>query len=128
MATITPEALLIKAFVDNEWGHLFTTRLEVRLKELFPEPESRGLRHIWAYGTADLVISRDESPVAIIEPGGVHHWEAKQRLNDRRKWKLAELNGVRCIHVMNGVATGISRRQLRRMLGSVIFGQHSSAV
>jgi hypothetical protein len=121
MATITPEALLIQAFVDTEWGHLFKTRLEVRLKELFPEPENCGLHHIWTYGTADLVILRDESPVAIIEPGGSHHWDSKQRLNDRRKWKLAEVNGVRCIHIMNGVVSGISKRQFRRMIGSVLF-------
>jgi len=121
MDKITSEALLIKDFIESEWGHLFDVKLEVRLNGIFPEPVNRGLRHIWTYGTADLVVSRGGSPVAIIEPGGSHHWENRQRLNDRRKWMLAEKNGVACIHIMNGVVSGISRRQTRQMLGSVLF-------
>ena len=121
MAEITQEALLIKGFIDSEWGHLFNTNLEVRLNALFPEPTNRGLKHIWSYGTADIVITKGITPIAIIEPGGDHHWESRQRLNDRRKWKLAELNNVNCIHIMNGVVGNISKRQVRRMLGSILF-------
>lgn len=35
-------------------------------------------------------------PQSIIESGGSHHWEEKQSLNDRRKWKLAEINSGNC--------------------------------
>jgi len=35
-------------------------------------------------------------------PGGSQHWEEKQSLDDRRKWKLAEINGHRYLTMMNG--------------------------
>ena len=99
----------------------FTTRKEVRLRELFPEPDNDGLRHIWKYGAADLVVYRRDKAVCIIEAGGAQHFEDKQSLNDRRKWKLAEQNGVGCLTMMNGLMARLSKRKWRNLLGSYLF-------
>src|SRR5437867_2988781 len=117
---ITEEIRNIEGYVNATWPQ-FTTRKEVRLRELFPEPQNEGLRHIWKYGCADLVVCRREKMVCIIEAGGAHHFEEKQSLNDRRKWKLAEINGVRCLQLMNGAMDGLSKRQWRNLVGSFLF-------
>ncbi len=118
---ITEEAKQIKDFIDSTWGKHFQTELEKPLSNLFPEPENDGLRHIWRYGSADIVVYKSGKVIAIIEPGGSHHFEEKQSLNDRRKWKLAEINGVRCVGMMNGIMDQLSKRQWRNLLGSYLF-------
>lgn len=118
---ITEEAKAIKAYIEQTWPRLFHLKLEIPLKEIFKEPENIGLKHIWRYGSADLVVFRDTKPIAIIEPGGGHHFEEKQSLNDRRKWKLAELNGIRCLHVMNDVMNSLSKRKWRALVGGFLF-------
>lgn len=120
-AIITEDVIRIEAYIHEKWPQ-FTTQKEVRLKQLFPEPENKGLRHIWTYGAADLVVYRDGRPICIIESGGSHHWEEKQSLNDRRKWKLAEKNGVRCLTMMVNIKDRMSNRQWRNLLGRYIFG------
>jgi hypothetical protein len=97
-------------------------RKEIRLNKVFLEPENVGLKHIWRYGSADLVVSRHGKPVCIIESGGSHHWEEKQSLNDCPKWKLADINGVRCLTMMNGMMEKLSNRMWRELLGRYIFG------
>ncbi len=118
---ITDEAKAIRDYIVEKWGHLFDVQLEVKLNELFPEPENVGLKHIWKYGSADIVVSRKGNLVAIIETGGSHHWEEKQSLNDRRKWKLADINNVKCLTMMNGIMDSLSRRQWRNLLGQILF-------
>jgi hypothetical protein len=118
---ITEEAKAIKAYIEQTWPRLFHLKLEVPLKQIFNEPENAGLKHIWRHGSADLVVFRNTKPVAIIEPGGGQHFGEKQSLNDRRKWKLAEQNGVRCLHVMNDVMTSLSKRKWRALVGSFLF-------
>ena len=118
---VTEEAKAIKAYIEQKWSRLFSVELEVPLKQVFNEPENSGLKHIWRYGFADLVVFRDNKPMAIIEPGGGQHFGEKQSLNDRRKWKLAEQNGVRCLHVMNGVMNSLSKRKWRELIGSYLF-------
>jgi len=39
-----------------------------------------------------------------------------------RKWKLAEINGVRCLTMMNGMMERLSNRKWRELLGRHIFG------
>ena len=39
-----------------------------------------------------------------------------------REWKLAEINGVRCLTMMNGMMERLSNRKLRELLGWYIFG------
>lgn len=124
---ITKQARAIKVYIDKVWGRHFTTELERPLRCVFPEPESNGLRHIWRYGSADLVIYREGKPIAVIETGGAHHFEEKQSRNDRRKWKLCEINNVRCLTMMNGLMERLSKRQWRNMVGRYLFGvDHSS--
>jgi hypothetical protein len=52
--------------------------------------------------------------------------EDKQSLNDRRKWKLAEINGVRCLTMMNGIMERLSNRKWRAMMGRFLFGGSES--
>jgi hypothetical protein len=118
---ITEDIRKIEAYINATWPR-FATQKEVRLSKLFPEPDNTGLRHIWKFGSADLVVYRDGKPVSIIESGGTHHFEEKQSLNDRRKWKLAEINGVRCLTMMNGLMEGLSKRKWRLLLGRYLFG------
>jgi hypothetical protein len=109
---ITGEIRKIEGYINVTWPQ-FRTCKEVRLRELFSEPENAGLRHIWKYGSADLVVYRHDKAVCIIEAGGAHHFEERQSLNDRRKWKLAEQNGVRCLTMMNGLMERLSKRKWR---------------
>ena len=118
---ITEDIRQIEKYINSTWKQ-FITQKEVRLNRLFPEPENVGLRHIWRYGSADLVVYRNIKPVCIIESGGSHHWEEKQSLNDRRKWKLAEQNDVRCLTMMNGLMQRLSNRKWRTLLGRFLFG------
>ena len=39
-----------------------------------------------------------------------------------REWKLAEINGVRCLTMMNGMMERLSNRKWRELLGRYIFG------
>lgn len=119
---ITEEARSIEKFINLTWKK-FDTELEVRLKELFPEPKNTGLQHIWRYGSADIVVRKDGEIVCLIEPGGAHHLQdEKQMRNDRRKWKLSEINGVRCLFLMNGLYGTLSNRRWRRLIGRFLFG------
>ena len=118
---ITEDIKQIEAYINRTWKHL-STQKEIRLNKIFPEPENVGLKHIWRYGSGDLVVSRHGKPVCIIESGGSHHWEEKQSINDRRKWKLGEINSVRSLTMMNGMMGRISNRQWRTLLGRYIFG------
>lgn len=124
---ITEEAKAIKAYIEQTWPRLFDLKLEVPLNKIFKEPENVGLKHIWRYGFADLVVFRDSKLIAIIEPGGGHHFEEKQSLNDRRKWKLAEQNGVRCLQVMNDVMKLLSKRKWRALVGGFLFPRKPKA-
>lgn len=117
---ITEDIKLIERYINNTWKQ-FNIRKEVRLNDLFIEPENPGLNHIWKYGSADLVIYKNNKPICIIESGGSHHFKEKQRLNDRRKWKLAEQNSVRCLTMMNGLMQRLSGRKWRALLGKYLF-------
>lgn len=97
------------------------TRLEVPLKELFLEPENKGLQHIWKFGAADLCVYRNDKLVCIVEIGGGQHFDEKQARNDRRKWKLCDINGVKCVGFMNSALQKSSNRSIRKVLGSRIF-------
>ena len=46
----------------------------------------------------------------------------KSNLNDRRKWKLAEKNHVRCLIMMKGIMERLSNRKWRGLLGRFLFG------
>jgi hypothetical protein len=117
---VTEDIKQIEKYINKTWRR-FTTQKEVRLNKLFPEPENKGLRHIWKYGSADLVVYKDGQAICIIESGGSHHWEEKQSLNDRGKWKLAEKNGVRCLIMMNALKQRLSNRKWRSLLGRYLF-------
>lgn len=125
--TITDEQRSIATYIERTWPGRFKVEVGLRLSRLFPEPENTGLKHIWKYGEADIIVYRDEKPVAIIEPGGAHHFEEKQSLNDRRKWKLAEQNEVRCLSMMNGLQARLSKRKWRALIGRTLFGTRETA-
>lgn len=124
---ITEEAKAIKAYILKTWPTLFTVDLERPLREIFPEPTNRGLKHIWQYGAADIVVRKKGKIVSIIEPGGGQHFsDEKQKKNDSRKWKICDINNVRCLCVMNGVRRALSNRKWRSLLGRYLFGVRGS--
>lgn len=114
--------------IMKHWGKFFDIpRFHIPLKELFPKPENAGLRHIWTYGHADIPVFHKKSGklVAIFEPGGYHQYlskEDKQARNDRRKWKLGNINGVPIIQVINWSWTNASNRLWRRFLRKSLKG------
>lgn len=120
---ITPEVLSAQDYIKKTWGHLFETQLEVALKDLFEKPENPGLAHIWRYGSADILVrsKKTEEVVAVIEIGGAHHFDKKQAANDRRKWKLCQINNVKCLNLINSLPDGLSKRKWRSLLGSHLF-------
>jgi hypothetical protein len=122
---ITQDVIEVEQYIHKTWPKVRTVK-PLRLSKLFPEPDNVGLKHIWKYGEADLVVFRHGLPVCIVEPGGAHHFEEHQSHNDRRKWKLAEINGVRCIHTVNGLQNRLSKRKLRQLLGGFIYGKNKS--
>lgn len=111
---------LIEKYIKKSFKR-FSTRKEMELKNLFPEPENKGLKHIWKYGAADLIVYRKSIPICIFEPGGPHHFEKKQMKNDARKFKLAELNKCTCLHLMNNVFARLSNRSKHRLIGSLVY-------
>lgn len=117
---ITDDVIILETFINKTWPK-FTTQKEMALFDLFPEPENKGLKHIWKYGFADLVVKRNNKVVAIFEPGGPQHFDEKQKKNDARKFKLCELNNVKCFHLMNGFKNQISKRKLRQMIGRILW-------
>lgn len=117
---ISKEVVELEAYINKTWPK-FTTQKEMALRDLFPEPENRGLKHIWKYGTTDLVVYRSSVPICILEPGGSHHFEKKQMKNDARKFKLAELNNCTCLHLMNKVISNLSKCKLRKLIGGYLW-------
>ena len=79
---ITEDIVKIESYINETWIYL-STKLEVRLSELFPEPDNKGLKHIWKYGSADLVVRRNGKVIAIIETGGNHHFQDEKQIKKR---------------------------------------------
>lgn len=117
---ITKDVIKLEQYINKTWP-IFKTQKEICLYDLFPEPKNKGLRHIWKYGVADLVVFWNVHPMCIIEPGGCQHFEKHQHKNDGRKFKLAELNNCRCIHMMNGLMNNLSKRSLRKLIGGFLW-------
>lgn len=117
---ITKEVIELETYINKTWPK-FTTQKEVALRYLFPEPENIGLKHIWKYGSADLIVYRKSIPICILEPGGAQHFEKKQIKNDARKFKLAESNNCRCLHLMNNIIDNLSKQQFRKLIGGYLW-------
>ncbi len=125
MSTSTEEEKSIREYISRTWSE-FHTETGATLFTLFPEPENYGLKHIWTYGHSDISVFRKRRLVCLIEPGGSQHFEEHQSLNDRRKWKLTEINGVKCLHLMNGTMENLSKKQFRKLMGGVLYGKSQS--
>lgn len=122
MERITEETKKYEKYIHEQWKYLFETKKEIFLRELLPEPKNSGLKHIWKYGADDLVVYRNGKIVCVIEPGGSHHFQdEKQMKNDRRKWKLHEINGIKLLRIANGVFDQLSNRKKRQLLGKFLF-------
>lgn len=144
---ITETAKKVQAYIKETWPQ-FTPVLEVPMRDIFPDPggtNRSGLQRMWAMGAADIVVWRNvslpglfawerltpeqkqmliksKSMVSIFEPGGAHHFEKKQWRRDKCKWKLCQLNGVRCLRFANSLPDALSKRKLRAMIGKFLFG------
>jgi len=125
---ITETAKAVKAYIKKTWPK-FDVHLEVPLKDIFPDPGKGGLQSIWKFGSADIVVYLDHKMVAIFEPGGAHHFnDPKQIRRDKCKWKLCEINGVRCFRFANNVPGALSNKKKREMFGRYLFGIKQLAV
>lgn len=118
---VTEEAIRVKDYINKTWPK-FRVELEKKLNSLFPEPKNVGLKHIWKYGSADIVVYKDDKIIAIFEPGGSHHFQdEKQIKNDKRKYMLCNINGVNCLKFANSVIYNLSKRQMRKLFGKYLF-------
>ena len=119
---ITEEAIKVQSYINETWPK-FKVELEVKLNKLFPKPENSGLKHIWTYGAADVVVYKNDKIIAVFEPGGSHHFQdEKQIKNDKRKYMLCKKNGVNYLKFGNNVIYSLSKRQMRRVFGKYLFG------
>lgn len=120
---ITDEARAYKKYIEDKWGHLFRVELEMRMKDLLPEPTKKYLRSIWSLGSADVAVfnKRTDKLICILEPGGVQHYDEAQWKRDMRKEKLCNMNGVGCLKVMNGTMERVAKRTWRTLVGSFLF-------
>lgn len=117
---ITDDVIELESYINKTWPQ-FKTQKEIALRKLFPEPENKGLKHIWKYGSADLVIYKNDKIICIIEPGSTQHFKEKQHKNDARKFKLCELNNCKCLHMMNGLINRLSKKQFRKLIGGFLW-------
>jgi hypothetical protein len=121
------EALYVEDYINKTWPGRFRVVVRrphgVPLRELFPEPRNTGLRHIWRHGSVDVVVYNGDKLIAGFEPGGSQHFQDEiQMKNDRRKWKLFDVNGVKCFRYANGLLEKLSNRQRRKLVGRYLFG------
>lgn len=112
----------LKEYIEKTWQGKFEVKIKVPLKDLFSEPEGKGLKRLWKAGHADVAVFRNGKLLAVLEPGGAHHFEEKQSLSDRRKYMLCKLNGVNCLFFIANVPEKLSRRKFRNMIRRVLFG------
>lgn len=118
---ITEEAIRTEDFINKTWPKL-ETKKEVPLRNMFAKPDNPGLKHIWTYGSADVVVYRDGKIIAVFEPGGSHHFQdEKQIKNDKRKFMLCKKNNVRYLKFGNNVIWSLSKRQMRKVFGKYLF-------
>lgn len=112
----------IKVYIKYFWPNKFNFKREVPLKILFPEPKNKGLRHIWKYGHADLLVFKREKLITIFEPGGGQHLKDKKQIkNDRRKFMLCSKNKIFCCQILNNSLENLSKRKQRNLLGKVLW-------
>lgn len=92
--------------------------LRTPLKKLFPEPESRVLRSFWSNNShADIPKFRHGKLVCIIELGGSAHFkDEKQRIRDKKKDRICQLNGVNLIRFSNSVLKDIGIVKLKKLV------------
>lgn len=112
-----------KQLIEKFWKNKFTFKREIPLKELFPEPENKNLKHIWNRGHADLAVFRNGKLISIFEPGGAYHLKEKKQIqNDIAKYNLCKLNRVKCCHFTNDTLEKLrSNREKRKFLGSYLW-------
>lgn len=123
---VTDEAKLIASYLEKTWPTA-EVLLEQRLSSFLPKPTNTGLLHIWKYGSADIVVKRRNKVVAVLEPGGSAHFQDERQMkNDRRKWKLCNINGVACLKIANGVFVKLTNRQKRQLIGKLLFPKQAS--
>jgi hypothetical protein len=48
-----------KNLIEKFWKGKFNFKREIPLKELFPEPKDKDLKHIWRYGHGDLAVFKN---------------------------------------------------------------------
>jgi len=116
--------------IEKLYSHLISEfprlRFEVKipLKQLFSEPENKWLKSIWSYGHADIVAFRHGKLITVIEPGGFFHLKSnKQKLRDRKKDRLCELNNVNVLRLVNSIVdNGMCNKKFKKLLKKYFYG------
>ena len=109
-------------YIRRIWP-MFEVKTKVPLRELFPEPEKLGMKRLWNYGHADVAVFKDGKLIAVLEPGGAHHFDEQQAARDRRKYMLCKLNNVTCLHFVTGLPERLSKRKFRNMIRKALFAK-----
>lgn len=112
----------LSSFLNNSFPRL-SFRTKVPLKELFPEPKNRVLRSFWGNNShADIVAFRHSKLVCIIEPGGsAHVKDEKQKIRDKKKDEICQLNGTNLLRFFNSVIKDIGKAKLRKELKKAFY-------
>lgn len=102
----------------------FEVKTKIRLKDLFPQPNSPRLQKFWqAASHADIAIFRNERLIAILEPGGGQHLtDEKQVYRDTLKRMICWINGVKCEHILNSIVVQhIQTRQWKLFVKKLLY-------
>lgn len=92
--------------------------LRLRLKGLWPEPKNIALRNFQNNSShADVPVFRHGELVCIIELGGSAHFrDEKQKIRDKRKDRICQLNEVNLLRFSNSVLRDIGTAGLKKLL------------
>jgi len=109
-------------YIKKTWGKLgFEVKVREPLRNLFPRPKNRALLSMWKYGHADVAVFKNGKLIAILEPGGVHHFDEEQRKRDEKKYRLCKQNSVKCLFFVSSLPERVSKRKFRNMIRKVLF-------
>ena len=110
--------------IINVWKFKVSIEIKIPLRKLFPEPENKWLSTMWSHGHADIAVYRHGKLVCIIEPGGwfYHLKDKTQKLRDKRKDKLCEINGVNVLRAVNDIVDNLDLPVTKKLFKKYIYG------
>lgn len=112
----------ITDYIINHYNLKVSTKTKVPLRELFPEPKNKWLLSIWRHGHADIAVYRHGKLACIIEPGGSYHLkDDKQKLRDKKKDRLCEVNNVNVLRLINSITKYMDLLVTKKLFKKYIY-------